>query len=190
MTDPTDAKVAARRAVQAARKAALASVDPVPALDALVGYVLRAPQPSCVSGYAAIRTEMDPMPALERIHAAGITVCLPVVVAPGQPLAFRPWHPGMALVAGAFGAAIPPEGPDVTPDLLIMPLSGFDDTGARLGYGGGFYDRTLARLRAAGAVRAVGLGYAAQQLDRVPTEPTDQRLDAVVTEHGVQEFAR
>ena len=96
----------------------------------------------------------------------------------------------MALEEGGFGTSVPPEGPEVTPDLLITPLSGFDDTGARLGYGGGFYDRTLARLRAAGQVRAVGLAYAAQRLERVPTEPTDQRLDAVVTENGVQEFRR
>jgi 5-formyltetrahydrofolate cyclo-ligase len=190
MTDLADLKAAARRAVQAARKAAFASVDPAPALDALVAYVLRAPRPGCVAGYAAIRTEMDPMPALERIHDAGIAVCLPVVVGPGKPLAFRPWHPGMVLVEGAFGAAIPPDGPEVTPNLLITPLSGFDDTGARLGYGGGFYDRTLAGLRAAGPVRVVGLGYAAQRLDRVPTEPTDQRLDAVVTEDGLLEFPR
>ena len=190
MTDLSDEKSAARRAAQAARKAAFASVDPAPALAALLGYVQAAPQPACVSAYIAIRTELDPMPAMLRLHGQGIRICLPVVTAPDRPLVFRSWRPGMALEEGGFGTSVPPEGPEVTPDLLITPLSGFDDTGARLGYGGGFYDRTLARLRAAGQVRAVGLAYAAQRLERVPTEPTDQRLDAVVTENGVQEFRR
>ncbi len=86
---------------------------------------------------------------------------------------------------GPFGAQVPAGGDWLRPDLLVVPLLAFDAAGRRLGYGGGFYDRTLAGLRAAGPVRAIGFGYAAQQVDEVPADATDELLDAMVTETGV-----
>ncbi len=94
------------------------------------------------------------------------------------------------MVEGAFKALVPEEGAWVEPQVLIVPLLAFDARGYRLGYGGGFYDRTLEGLRARRPVLAVGLAFAAQEVAAVPVEPTDQRLDAVVTETGVTEFAR
>jgi 5-formyltetrahydrofolate cyclo-ligase len=103
----------------------------------------------------------------------------------GQPLKFREWSPGCAMVEGEFGAWIPAEGAWIEPEVLIVPLVGFDRRGFRLGYGGGFYDRTLELLRARRPTLAVGFAFAAQELPEVPIEPTDQRLDAILTETGL-----
>ncbi len=177
----TDLKPAFRKTAYAARKQAFETVDPAPAIAALGAEIL-ALGPRWVSAYAAIRTEVDPLPVMQRLHAAGAQICLPVVVGSGQPLIFRPWTPDVQMVEGAFGARIPAEGPEVTPEVLITPLLAFDTRGYRLGYGGGFYDRTLARLRARGPAVALGLAFEAQCVTRVPTDETDQPLDAVVTE--------
>ncbi|AHM02762.1 5-formyltetrahydrofolate cyclo-ligase [Roseibacterium elongatum DSM 19469] len=138
-----------------------------------------------VAGYMPIRTEIDPLPAMTALHEAGSQICVPVIAGNRLPLEFRAWAPGCVVVEGPFGAKVPKHGDWVTPEVLIVPLVGFDAARNRLGYGGGFYDRTLARLRAAGPVRAIGLAYAAQQLPPLPVEPTDERLDAIVTERGV-----
>lgn len=136
-----------------------------------------------LAGYWPIRGEADPRPVLADWDGA---VVLPVVVARDTPLTFRRWQSGDALDEGAFGTAHPPEAaPALDPQVLIVPLAGFDRAGNRLGYGGGYYDRTLARLRAAGPVVALGLAYGVQELAAIPVEPTDQPLDAVVTDHGV-----
>lgn len=181
-----DPKSSARAIARAARAAAHGTVDPGPALEHLVREVTaRCPQGGWVAGYSAIRTELDPQSALERLHALGVRICLPVVQAPATPLLFRVWAPGAAMIEGAFGAMIPSDERPVTPDLVIVPLLAFDARGYRLGYGGGFYDRTLEVLRAQRSVVAFGLAYAAQMAASVPVEPTDQPLDAVVTETGV-----
>lgn len=176
-----DPKPAFRKTAYAARKLAFQTVDPAPAISALGAEVL-ALRPRCVSAYAAIRTEVDPMPVMRHLHSAGVHVCLPVVVGPGQPLIFKPWTPNMRMLEGAFGARVPAEGPAVTPEVLITPLLAFDTRGYRLGYGGGFYDRTLAGLRARGRAVALGLAFEAQRVPQVPTDETDEPLDAVVTE--------
>jgi 5-formyltetrahydrofolate cyclo-ligase len=111
-----------------------------------------------------------------------VPVGVPVIGAAGQPLSFRRWRPGAAMVAGPFGALIPEAGDDVVPEVLIVPLVAFDRAGNRLGYGGGFYDRTLEGLRAARPTFAIGFAYAAQEAEALPLEPTDQPLDAIVTE--------
>ena len=111
--------------------------------------------------------------------------CVPEVVAKGQPLQFRRWSPDTALVAGAFGVMVPADTAITIPDVVIVPMLAFDRAGFRLGYGGGFYDRTLAALRANGACLAVGLAYAAQQAATLPVDRFDQPLDLIVTEHGV-----
>ena len=134
-----------------------------------------------LSGYMPIRSEIDPLPAMA---AHDGPVCVPVIVAPGEPLRFREWGPGCPLTEGPFGARVPAEGAWLEPEVLIVPLLAFDRRGFRLGYGGGFYDRTLERLRARHPVTAVGFAFAAQELPEVPTEPTDQPLDAILTETG------
>ena len=111
-------------------------------------------------------------------------IAVPVVVGPGQPLVFREWQPGCALEEGAFGVMIPTGGEALVPDLIIAPLVAFDRKLFRLGYGGGFYDRTLEELRRTGEVEALGFAYSAQYIETLPLEATDQPLDAVLTEKG------
>ncbi len=138
-----------------------------------------------LSGYMPMRTEIDPLPAMAA-HPGPVGV--PVIAAPATPLKFREWSPGCALVQGTFKAMIPAEGAWIDPEILIVPLLAFDARGYRLGYGGGFYDRTLEGLRARGPRLAVGFAFAAQEVDAVPVEPTDQPLDAIVTETGLRLF--
>ncbi len=139
-----------------------------------------------LSGYMPMRTEIDPLPAMAA-HQGPVGV--PVIVAKGTALRFREWSPGARMVEGAFKALIPEEGAWVEPEVLIVPMLAFDARGFRLGYGGGFYDRTLEGLRAKGKVLAIGFAFAAQEVAEVPIDATDQRLDAVVTEQGVTIFA-
>jgi 5-formyltetrahydrofolate cyclo-ligase len=138
-----------------------------------------------VAGYMPMRTELDPLPAMTALHRMGARLCVPVIAGRGQPLGFREWTPEAPMVDGPFGARVPAGGDWLTPDTLIVPLVGFDAACNRLGYGGGYYDRTLARLKAAKPIRAIGYAFAAQRLPAIPLEPTDVALDAIVTEDGV-----
>lgn len=138
-----------------------------------------------MAGYWPIRTEIDPRPVMEAL-AGSRTLCLPVVDGPGLPLTFRRWQPGAAMEEGAFGAAVPARGDAVVPRSLIVPCLAFDDRGYRLGYGGGFYDRTLARLRKEGPVLAVAFAYEVQRAEELPIETADEPLDAIVTEAGLR----
>ena len=179
----SDVKALAREAAFAARKVAFAAGQGQAAgilADYLAGQGGRV-----LSGYMPMRTEIDPLPAMAA-HKG--TVGVPVIIGKGQALRFREWSPGAQMIEGAFKALIPEEGDWVVPDVLIVPLLAFDARGFRLGYGGGFYDRTLEGLRARGRVLAVGFAFAAQEVPQVPTDATDQRLDAVVTERGVRRF--
>lgn len=137
-----------------------------------------------LAGYMAMRTEIDPTAAMEEAAAYG-PVGVPVIQGAGQPLKFRVWEPGCTMIKGEFGAMIPESGEWMTPEIVIVPLVAFDRNGGRLGYGGGFYDRTLERLRAARPTMAIGFAYAAQEDAGLPLEPTDQQLDLIVTERGV-----
>jgi 5-formyltetrahydrofolate cyclo-ligase len=174
------AKAAARQAAFAARAAAHAAGQG-DACDRLRA-VLAPHAGKVLAGYMPMRTEIDPLPAMA---AHDGPVCVPVIAGKGQPLAFRAWTPDTRMIPGPFGAQVPEGGDWLTPQVLIVPLVGFDATGGRLGYGGGFYDRTLQGLRAGGDVLAVGFAFAAQRLDRLPLEPTDQTLDLIVTERGI-----
>ncbi|SMY08554.1 5-formyltetrahydrofolate cyclo-ligase [Flavimaricola marinus] len=182
MTDLAGIKSAARAAAFARREAAFAAADAAQAghLSSILAGYRGVP----LAGYMAMRTEIDPTPVMEEAAAHG-TVAVPVIMGKGQPLQFRAWSPGCAMEAGAFGAQIPAAGEWVTPQILIVPLVAFDRRGGRLGYGGGFYDRTLQKLRADGPVLAIGFAFAAQEADQLPLEPTDQPLDMVVTEREV-----
>lgn len=137
-----------------------------------------------LAGYMAMRTEIDPTPAMEEAAAHG-PVGVPVIIGAGQPLQFRLWEPGCALIKGEFGAMIPENGDWMTPQIVVVPLVAFDRKGGRLGYGGGFYDRTLEKLRAAQPTMAIGFAYEAQEDAALPLEPTDQPLDLIVTENGI-----
>lgn len=176
----TEIKTEARAAAFAARKLAHAAGQGRAA--ALLADVLAPHAGKPLAGYMAMRTEIDPAPAMAA-HIGRVGV--PVILGKGLPLRFRAWHPGCALVPGEFGAMIPATGDWIEPEVLIVPLVGWDRRGYRLGYGGGFYDRTLEGLRAKRPTLAIGFAFAAQELPEVPIEPTDQRLDIIVTETGV-----
>ncbi|MFN3721419.1 MAG: 5-formyltetrahydrofolate cyclo-ligase [Paracoccaceae bacterium] len=176
-------KTVARQAAFAARKAAFAAGQGQAA--ELLADVLGAYRGAVLAGYMPMRTEIDPLPAMAA-HQGPVGV--PVIIGRGTPLRFREWSPGSIMMAGDFGALIPEDGGWLEPEVLIVPLLAFDAGGYRLGYGGGFYDRTLERLRARGRVLAVGFAFAAQEVVAVPVEATDQRLDMIVTEQGVRRF--
>ncbi len=178
-------KAAARQDAYARRKLA----DPTTAATANrhLEAAVRASPGSVVSGYWPIRTEIDPrwaIHALAESHAIG----LPVVIGADLPLSFRRWVPGAEMEVGAFGAEIPADPEEIVPDILIVPLAAFIDKGYRLGYGGGFYDRTLEFLRARGPVTAIGFAYDVQRVKTLSLEPTDQPLDIIVTEAGIAHF--
>jgi 5-formyltetrahydrofolate cyclo-ligase len=140
---------------------------------------------SAISGFSAIRDEIDPGALLARLHAGGHQLCLPVMEGKGKPLVFRAWAPGDAMGRVQWGIAEPlPDKPVIEPDVVLVPLLAFDSAGYRLGYGGGFYDRTLARLRAIKPVIAVGIAYDELKVDAVPHQSYDERLDWVLTPSG------
>ena len=178
-----DVKAEARKLAFAARKAAFAAGQGQAA--ELLADVLSDHRGKVLGGYMAMRTEIDPTIAMAAHQGV---VGVPVIIGPGQALRFREWSPGCAMVAGEFGALIPAEGAWVEPEVLIVPLVGFDARGYRLGYGGGFYDRTLAGLRAKHPVVAIGFAFAAQELPEVPIDEYDARLDFMVTEQGITRF--
>ena len=180
------AALACRAAQGPAVRAALAQALVAAALPA----ARRSPAPRpIVSVFLPIRDEPDTRPLLAALAEAGFATALPVTPPRGQPLRFRAWRIGESLAAGRFGTAEPPpESPEREPDLLFVPLAAFDRRGFRLGYGAGYYDGALERLRRSKSVLAVGVAFAAQEVARVPTEPHDQRLDALVTEHGLITF--
>lgn len=144
-----------------------------------------------VSGFWPIRSEIDPRPLLDALAARGATIALPAVI-DRRTIVFRRYAPDVALVAGSFGTFAPgPEAEPLDPDLMLMPLAAFDDAGNRIGYGGGYYDRAIARLHAAGRrPRLVGLAFECQRVEAVPAEPHDVPLHTALTENGLQEFAR
>lgn len=187
MTDLADIKVAARKAAFARRKAAHEAAGPGEAGH--LSEVLAGHRGVPLSGYMAIRTEISPLPAMEEAAAHG-PVCVPVIMGRGLPLKFSRWQPGCALREGPFGAMIPAVDDFIEPEILIVPLVAFDRRGGRLGYGGGFYDRTLEMLRAKRPTLAIGFAYGAQEDDDLPLEPTDQPLDMIVTESEVIEIGR
>lgn len=139
-----------------------------------------------IAAYLPIRTEADPLPAMAAL-AASNRICVPVIEGAGQPLSFREWRPGCALVPGPFKVSVPATGATLVPDLVIAPMLAFDEALYRLGYGGGFYDRTLEQLRRIGPVEAVGFAYAAQYAEALPREATDQPLDRLITEAGLRQ---
>lgn len=141
--------------------------------------------PLIVSGFHPFRSEINILPLMERLHAEGFRTALPIVPGQGVPLIFRAWNPGDEMGKGEWDIPVPlATAPEVLPDVLLVPLLSFDRRGFRLGYGGGFYDRTLAKLRALKPVTAIGTAYAGQEVAEVPRGEYDVALDWVLTEEG------
>lgn len=166
-----------RELAQAFPDAAQRAADHLP-LDALPAF-------SCFSGYHALGDELDPGPLIRRLSGTGARFALPVADFADAPLTFRAWGSRDTPVPDLYGVPAPPTtAPILRPDLIICPLVAFDRTGARLGQGGGHYDRTIAALRASGPVFVLGLAYAGQEVEAIAAEAHDQRLDAILTENG------
>ncbi|HXF54238.1 MAG TPA: 5-formyltetrahydrofolate cyclo-ligase [Hyphomicrobiaceae bacterium] len=143
------------------------------------------PAGAVVSGFMAIGSEIDPYPLLARLSKEGHRLALPVIAGKGRPLSFRSWSPGAPLATRSWGIREPlAEAAEVEPDILIVPLLAFDAHGFRLGYGAGYYDRTLKRLRAMKSILAIGLAYEEQEIEAVPHHEEDERLDWVLTPSG------
>ncbi|OUS36995.1 5-formyltetrahydrofolate cyclo-ligase [Rhodobacterales bacterium 56_14_T64] len=187
MTDLTAIKAQARKAGFARRKEAHGMHKPGVAghlSEVLAGY-----RGVPLSGYMPIRTEIDPVAAMAEAAAHG-PVGVPVIMSAGQPLKFSRWQPEAPLRDGPFGAKVPEVDDFFDPEILIVPLVAFDAQGGRLGYGGGFYDRTLEGLRAKRPTLAIGFAFDAQEAQDLPLEPTDQPLDMLITESRVLQFQR
>ncbi len=196
MDDLDKRKEQARKQALAARKAAHAAACACPgdsgpqarANRLLADHLARLPDYRVIAGYMPIRSEISPLPVMEAQHAGGKIVVVPVIAGKGKPLLFSRWTPGCAMVTGPFGARIPARADYLRPEVLITPLVAFDRRGYRLGYGGGFYDRSIEMLTLAEEPHAVGLAFAAQELPDVPVGRNDRRLDALVTENEVLRF--
>lgn len=185
MTDHPDlsaTKKALRAHAIAVRRAAFRDA----AGQRLAAFADRLPPGEVVAGYWPMGDEIDPRPLMAELARRGRNLALPVVAARGQALTFRAWSPGDRLEPGPHGTAHPIAGAaERIPDLLLVPLLAFDRAGFRLGYGGGYYDRTLETLRARAQVKAIGLAFAAQEVAIIPRDGHDQRLDGILTEDGL-----
>ena len=144
-----------------------------------------------VSGFSPMKTEINPIPLLRKLHDTGATLALPCIVGRGHPLIMRAWEFGAPLASGQWGIREPtPDAPEVAPDILIVPLVAFDRAGHRIGYGAGYYDMTIQALRAKKNIVAIGIAFAAQEIAKVPATERDERLDLVLTERETIDFRR
>jgi 5-formyltetrahydrofolate cyclo-ligase len=185
-----DTKAALRVRARAQRSAIAEAIRPDAAHAAANHFLQGVPlaPDDIVALYWPIPGELDCKPLLTRLMDSLQPVCLPVVLGEEEPLAMRLWEQGTPLYPSGFGTLAPSEiAPHVEPDVIVMPLLGFDAWGTRLGYGGGYYDRTLAAIRK--RPRLVGLAFSAQELPSIPREAHDRPLDILVTEMGIRAFA-
>ena len=180
------------RAEARVRRAGLANAMPDHALRlAAHADALKVPPGFVVGGYAALPGEADPAALLAELAERSAALALPRVVTKDAPLVFHRFEPGTPLAPGAYGIPEPdPAWPLVTPAIVLVPLLAFDAAGHRLGYGGGYYDRTLASLRAGHAITAVGVAYAGQEVENLPYDTFDEPLDMILTETGLRAFGR
>ena len=153
---------------------------------AACGFPLRISPGVTVSGFMPLKSEINPLPLMQKLAEQGARLALPIVAGRGQPLIMRQWARGEPLASGVWGIREPnPDAPEVEPDILLVPLLAFDRAGHRIGYGAGYYDMTITGLRAKKPVTAVGIAFAAQEIPVVPATPRDARLDLVLTEKEV-----
>jgi len=174
-------KIEMRKAALEARVGLVRADAAILLLDAVLG-LCPPPAGAVVGGFAPMGDEIDVMPLLEALHRRGHRLALPVTTPRGNPLIFRAWQPGAPLEPGRFGTSHPADPTVLTPDFFLVPLLAFDARGNRLGYGGGYYDRSLAAQP--GAFR-LGVAYAGQQVEKVPACATDIALHAIATEAGI-----
>lgn len=181
-----DPKAILRERMKGERKAA-AKARPDAGVHAASNFMRAIPlkENAVVSLYFPMRDELDTEPLVAALIEDGATVALPIVAKKKAPLIFRAYAPGDDLVSGSYGELVPAQSaPEATPDILVIPLLAFTRNGGRLGYGGGYYDRTLEKLRKSGNPLAVGYAFGAQEVDALPLTPLDQPLDWIVTERG------
>ena len=172
----------------AARRDALPADERRAAADAIASrkFPLSVSASVIVSGFMPLKSEINPLPLMQRLAEQGAGLALPRIVGRGQPLSMRSWEFGGPLDRGQWGIREPkPDAPEVDPDILLVPLLAFDRAGYRIGYGAGYYDMTLARLRSLRTIIAVGIAFAAQEVSEIPKTPRDERLDLVLTEREV-----
>ena len=186
--EPASEKAALRK--QVARSRSLLTTEHPSAGDDLTSHldvVLQRCGRGIYAAYLPIRSELSPLPLFAALADRGIVTAMPVTPPPGNPLTFYRWAPGMRLDDGPYGTKQPPLGSErVIPDVILAPMLAFDAGCWRLGYGGGFYDRSIAELRVSGhEVVAIGIAFGGQQVDKVPTGSYDMPLDAVWTPEGV-----
>ena len=175
------AKAAARKLARA-KRATLTNIEAPARLAEAMLAQYAPPKGAIIAGYWPMGDEMDPRPLMLALASRGHALALPVTPPRGQPLAFHAWAPGAALRPGPMGTSEPVAGEELRPDVLLVPLLAFDRAGRRLGYGGGYYDRTLATLPGA---KAIGIAYAGQEMAEVPAGPQDMRLSLIATEDSV-----
>jgi 5-formyltetrahydrofolate cyclo-ligase len=196
-SEPMEAALDISGLKSALRREALARRDALPADTRAQAAEAIAARPfplafaagTIVSGFMPLKTEINPLPLMRKLAAAGAKLALPVVAGRGKPLIMRAFGFGDALNSGQWGIKEPkPEAGEVAPDILLVPMLAFDRKGRRIGYGAGYYDMTIAALRARKPAIACGIAYAAQEVDAVPVTPRDARLDLVLTERGVIDF--
>ena len=176
------------------RKDALMRRDALPAAErasaaetiAARAFPLAISPGTVVSGFMPLKTEINPLPLMRRLTEAGAQLALPAIAGRGKPLIMRAFAIGDALASGQWGIREPnADAPEVAPDILLVPLLAFDRAGHRIGYGAGYYDMTIGKLRAMKPAVAVGIAFAAQEIGEVPVTPRDARLDLVLTEREV-----
>ena len=162
---------------------------PLKLRDFLLEFLRSEPQVKVVAGYMPINTEINILPSLRALASIGITLCLPVVSEENHPLKFKSWGLNGDLVVGKFGVKVPKSGKFIEPDLILCPLLSYDALGNRLGYGGGFYDRTIGKLSAERNILVFGCAYAGQlSCEPLPVDNWDCKVDGVLTEEGIRFF--
>jgi 5-formyltetrahydrofolate cyclo-ligase len=170
------------------RRDAMSAVERQAAAEAIAAraFPITVRPGSVVSGFMPMKSEINPLPLLKRLAGEGATLALPVVAGRGKPLVMRAWKFGAPLDAGVWGIRQPkPDAPEVDPDILIVPLAAFDRSGQRIGYGAGYYDMTIHRLRKIKPITAIGIAFATQEIPHVPATERDAKLDLVLTEREI-----
>ncbi len=193
MSEPSviaDEKAALRRDATARRDALPAEVRKAAAEKiAARDFPLPLVPGTIVSGFMPLKSEINPLPLMRKLAEAGATLALPKIAGRGKPLLMRAWQWGALLDAGQWGIREPKvDAPEVDPDIVLVPLLAFDRAGQRIGYGAGYYDMTIIRLRSRKSITAVGIAFAIQEVPAVPATERDARLDLVLTENEVIEI--
>jgi 5-formyltetrahydrofolate cyclo-ligase len=186
----TSSQKADLRAAALAKRDALPPEDRAAAAETIAARGLAEAKPGLiVSGFMPLKSEINPLPLMRRLMQAGATLALPAIAGRGKPLIMRAYTFEDTLVRGQWGIREPrADAAEVAPDILLVPLACFDRAGHRIGYGAGYYDMTITALRAKKTVMAVGLAFAAQEIDKIPATPRDARLDVVLTEREAIDF--